>query len=820
MSPISRRVRSRFLDASLPRTGEGQGHVSALAASPAEAGIPVAPAAVVIADCARRIVHLEGDAFNAHGLETAGWIGQPIEQVLPPEAVPILLPRYEAALGGKPQTFEYSAHDGSHTYSVQLVPVPDAQGTIGSVVGVMRDVTDRMKMTSDLARSEDRLREAERMVGVGSWELVVATGEITYSAGLARLLELEEDQPLDKVTHLALVHPADRELVTGIGEQCVRHGSMSCEYRVVLPSGASRILSLHAEAITLPDGRREHLRGAVLDVTAEREADRRRLAAEHLFRQGFDAAPIGMSLADPVEGRCVRVNEAMCRMLGRPRAALLGQTIGSIIPAEDLVLLRRAREQMLRGEIDSFTAEQRFVRGDGTVLWGLLHWAPVRREDGSVEAFHSQLVDITDRKERESRLEHDVGEALWLGRIRDALDEDRFVLYAQPIVDLMTGETVQHELLLRMRSEDGEIIAPGEFLPAAERYGLISEIDRWVIRQAVQIASEGVPTEFNLSGRSIGDPDILRELATAVQESGVDPSLLVVEVTETAFMGQTEAGRAFAQSVRELGCRLALDDFGTGFSSLSYLKHLPADHLKIDIEFVRELTASETDARVVRGIVGLAREFNQTTIAEGVEDEATLVMLREMGVDLAQGYLFGRPAPMASGARGSDRVPAKCPGLAPASQNDPVGIVVAAFDAFARRDVEAMLQSCHPDFVLRSFATAKRAERTAPYVGHEGVHAYLRDVATIWDELSLTPLTFRQAQESVIGFGRVEGRRPGERVLGSIMWVVKLRGDLVSSIEVFQAAGGPSLSPSQIDRLVDGVPSVPGRPGSAARARH
>ncbi len=212
----------------------------------------------------------------------------------------------------------------------------------------------------------------------------------------------------------------------------------------------------------------------------------------------------------------------------------------------------------------------------------------------------------------------------------------------------MTGETVQHELLLRMRSEDGEIIAPGEFLPAAERYGLISEIDRWVIRQAVQIASEGVPTEFNLSGRSIGDPDILRELATAVQESGVDPSLLVVEVTETAFVGQTEAGRAFAQSVRELGCRLALDDFGTGFSSLSYLKHLPADHLKIDIEFVRELTASETDARVVRGIVGLAREFNQTTIAEGVEDEATLIMLREMGVDLAQGYLFGRPAPMAA----------------------------------------------------------------------------------------------------------------------------------------------------------------------------
>jgi hypothetical protein len=99
------------------------------------------------------------------------------------------------------------------------------------------------------------------------------------------------------------------------------------------------------------------------------------------------------------------------------------------------------------------------------------------------------------------------------------------------------------------------------------------------------------------------------------------------------------------------------------------------------------------------------------------------------------------------------------------------------------------------------------------------VHAHLRDVATVWDELTLTPLTFRQAQESVIGFGRVEGRRPGERVLGSVMWVVALRGDLISSIEVFQAAGGPSLSASQIDRLVDSTPSFASRPGSPVRAR-
>lgn len=186
---------SRILDASLPRTEEGRGHTPAAAAAPhTEAGIPVAPATVLIADCARRILHLEGGAFAARGLQTESWIGQTIEQVLPADAVSTLLPRYEAALGGSAQAFEYRTHDGSRLYAVQLVPVPSGEGTIGSVVTVMRDVTDRVKMTSDLARSEGRLREAERMVGVGSWELVVATGEITYSAGLARLMELEEDQ--------------------------------------------------------------------------------------------------------------------------------------------------------------------------------------------------------------------------------------------------------------------------------------------------------------------------------------------------------------------------------------------------------------------------------------------------------------------------------------------------------------------------------------------------------------------------------------------------------------------------------------------------
>ena len=379
------------------------------------------------------------------------------------------------------------------------------------------------------------------------------------------------------------------------------------------------------------------------------------------------------------------------------------------------------------------------------------------------------MIDITERKEREAQLEHHVGDAVWLGRIRAALDEQRLVLYSQPIVNLTTGATVQHELLLRMREPDGTIIAPGEFLPVAERYGLISEIDRWVIREAVRIAAAGTPTEFNLSARSVGDPDIIRELEGAIEETGADPSLLVVEVTETAFAGQTDAGRAFAEQLKELGCRLALDDFGTGFSSLSYLKHLPADYLKIDIDFVRELTSSETDMRVVRGIVALAREFDQVTIAEGVEDEATLLKLKELGVDQAQGYLFGRPAPRHRRARRPAIRGAPQPST---GGPDPVEGRQAAFDAFAARDVPAMLSHCRPDIVLRAFATSQLTNRAEPYRGHDGVHAYLQDVAKVWDELRFTPFELRQTPESVIGFGRTEGRRGEDVIVNSVLWIV------------------------------------------------
>jgi len=234
--------------------------------------------------------------------------------------------------------------------------------------------------------------------------------------------------------------------------------------------------------------------------------------------------------------------------------------------------------------------------------------------------------------------------------IREALDEQRLVLYAQPIVELTTGAILQEELLLRMLDREGNIVPPLIFLPTAERCGLISEIDRWVITEATRHAGSGRSLTVNLSAASSVDLGLSSLIQRQLLEHGTDPRNLVFEITETAVMQNVDQSRLFMQSMIELGCQFALDDFGTGFASFTYLKHLPVHYLKIDIEFVRDVTRSAQDTAVVKAIVALARDFGQRTIAEGVEDEATAKALRALGVDLGQGYLFGRPSPIADGA--------------------------------------------------------------------------------------------------------------------------------------------------------------------------
>ena len=240
----------------------------------------------------------------------------------------------------------------------------------------------------------------------------------------------------------------------------------------------------------------------------------------------------------------------------------------------------------------------------------------------------------------------------WHQRIREALDRDLFVLHAQPILDLRSDSISQYELLLRMVGSDGELIAPSVFLEIAERSGLIQDIDRWVVRRAIQLLGEheaaGRPLrlEVNLSGKAFAD----RELLTLIQEDlifhGVDPASLVLEVTETAAIANIADAQRFVRTLQGIGCGFALDDFGVGFSSFSQLKHLPVDYLKIDGSFVQDLAANSVDQHLVQAIVSVARGLGKKTIAEFVGDAETVRLLKLYGVDYAQGYYVAEPAPL------------------------------------------------------------------------------------------------------------------------------------------------------------------------------
>ncbi|WP_051710823.1 EAL domain-containing protein [Andreprevotia chitinilytica] len=255
------------------------------------------------------------------------------------------------------------------------------------------------------------------------------------------------------------------------------------------------------------------------------------------------------------------------------------------------------------------------------------------------------------------------GEMEWVHRLRLALDEDRFCLYSQPIVPVRNHETGAHfELLLRLRDEHGEVVPPIAFIPAAERFGLMPQIDRWVVRTALSTIAERYPDgqgadklvcAINLSGSSLGDDTFLDFIHEQFTHSGVAPDSICFEITETSAIANLKRATHFMHELHQLGCRFSLDDFGAGMSSFAYLKHLPVDYLKIDGGFVKNLATDPTDRAMVVAINHIGHVMGKRTIAEFAENDAIIQQLQEIGVDYIQGYGIARPAPFTTSIRSS-----------------------------------------------------------------------------------------------------------------------------------------------------------------------
>jgi PAS domain S-box-containing protein len=368
-----------------------------------------------------------------------------------------------------------------------------------------------------------------------------------------------------------------------------------------------------------------------------------------VMRAVIENAVDGLYVADSSE-RITSINPAGVRLLGYDSAdELVARSAhavfhyshpgGATFPRDDCPLARvHSTGHSVQVEEDAFW------RKDGSLLPVSYSSAPVGLGDevGSVVSFR-EVVALSAEGERQRAL---VEEVEWYDKINQVLSEDRFVLYAQPVIQIATGTTIQHELLLRMLTPSGDVIGPDLFLPVAEKFGLIHQIDRWVITQGIEIAGTGMRVAINLSAESMSRLDVLLHIERELARTGVAPHDLTFELTESAIMSDVDEGRRFADRLVGLGCAFALDDFGTGYASLTYLRDLPITYVKIDGRFVNGIVGNETDSNMVEAIAQMARTLGKTTIAEGIEDAPTLDKLRGIGVDLGQGFYIGRPGPL------------------------------------------------------------------------------------------------------------------------------------------------------------------------------
>ncbi len=234
--------------------------------------------------------------------------------------------------------------------------------------------------------------------------------------------------------------------------------------------------------------------------------------------------------------------------------------------------------------------------------------------------------------------------------IRSALDRDEFVLFCQPVFGLQSERITQYELLLRLRDSDGRMIRPLGFLEPADHYGMMGEIDRWVVRQALELLerdpSHELRLEVNLAAQSLSDPELPALIEHQIGMTDLDPGRLILEVSENVAAANLDACQRLAKELRGLGCGFALDDFGSTFAAFRHLRDLPVNWLKIDGDLVVTATESRTSQLTIKSLVELAKGIGAETIAEYVSDDGTLEFLREQGVGYAQGYRIGRPRPV------------------------------------------------------------------------------------------------------------------------------------------------------------------------------
>jgi PAS domain S-box-containing protein len=540
--------------------------------------------------------------------------------------------------------------------------------------------------------------------GGAAWFTYVAAGDrVTWSPDLAAMLGRSSiDGDIGRQILARYVHRDDHtEAFGAITSAWTGRQPVHTTVRLLRSDGGWFDVDCRLDPITEPDGTIRGVRGTLRDVSARerarREVDRLSRRSETVQTSIIEHDPATRLLtrarfADEID-RALRRADGGAVLVLRVEPDRIDVAGDGMRPERNADLLHSAA-RVLEGLIGPDDRLGRVGPNEIGVLFGATPWTLARRQaDLLVEALrahpfvlpetwsrvrawaglvryrpdgeagsHDLLIDA----EHAWRQARDADRPLTLVaqpvptrdrqgsyriRVADALDTDRFTLYSQPILELQSNTVTRHELLLRVLDETDGPQSPIQVLDIAERLDAVYDIDLWVVERAMQLAAERpeLSLQINLSGRSVGDPRLTAEVERLIDSYRVNPERLTFEITETALIGNLSEARHFADRMRDLGCQLALDDFGSGYASFRYLRIFPIDLVKIDGEYVVDLVENPQDQVLVQALVQVCQAYGIHTVAEFVQDEGTLRMLRELGVDYVQGYLIGRPVPLSQG---------------------------------------------------------------------------------------------------------------------------------------------------------------------------
>ncbi|MEO7744582.1 MAG: EAL domain-containing protein, partial [Usitatibacter sp.] len=624
------------------------------------------------------------------------WKGKTVQDLFEPS---IAAEHHERDRGllERPASTTYESHVPTAEGDVRhmlynKVSFVDQRGEVAGLIGVITDVTRYKETERALEASEARFRVLTES-SLDLISVVDADGKILYqSPALRQLLGYDASETLGRNV-MEMVHRDDLEGANAALRRVIetRHSSEPVEFRLRHKNGMWRTFeSLGTNCLA-----NAHIHGVVFnsrDVTDRKVIQQRiqhlayhdnltglpnrgllqeRLAhsiarAERINRKvavlfidldnfknindtlGHD---VGDELLRQVARRlseCVRLEDTIARHGGDEFIVLLDSLEdgrgASVVAQKVLNALRQplmlgGTEQHVSGSVgismypEDGRDPQTLMKNADTAMF---HGKGVGKN--TYQYFTAQMnVAVKRRMKLESAL-------------RRAVMQKNFVLHYQPQVDLESGEILGVEALVRWQTEDSGIVMPGDFIALAEETGLINELGEWVLREGCRQAREwhdrglgGKRMAINLSARQFSDRGFLDMVTRVLAETGLDPALLELEITESQVMRETEGMISLLTRLSEMGMQLAIDDFGTGYSSLSYLKRLPIQKLKIDQSFVRDITVDPNDAAIVVAIISMARSLDLDTIAEGIETAGQLALLRSKGCHVAQGYLFSPP---------------------------------------------------------------------------------------------------------------------------------------------------------------------------------